>query len=35
MLLGLLALSGTPMNRAVAQSNEPAISVPATNSAVT
>jgi uncharacterized RDD family membrane protein YckC len=31
MALGLLALFGTPMNRAVAQSNEPAVSVVATN----
>jgi uncharacterized RDD family membrane protein YckC len=29
--LGLLALFGAPMNRAVAQSNEPVVSVPATN----
>jgi uncharacterized RDD family membrane protein YckC len=31
MALGLLALFGTPMNRAVAQSNAPAVSVVATN----
>ncbi len=32
-MLGLLAMFGTPMNRAAAQSDEPAISVSATNSA--
>ena len=34
MALGLLALFGTPMNRAAAQTNEPTTSVPTTNSVV-
>jgi uncharacterized RDD family membrane protein YckC len=34
-ILGLLALAGTPMHGAMAETNEPADSVPATNSAAT